>query len=144
MLARSLKHYYLYTSDNRVQPVQFIDNKVAGILFENKCDHTTFFGAKLEYIQGIHMIPLLAPSPLIRSKQFVDEEWDVYFSYGRVHEAEGGWRGIIYGNLATHFPKPAWDFFNQTSFDPAWLDGGASLTWYLAYTTGKSERVLEV
>ncbi|ROT36608.1 family 81 glycosyl hydrolase [Sodiomyces alkalinus F11] len=133
VLARSLRHYYLYTIDNQVQPERFVGNKVAGILFENKCDHTTYFGANIEYIQGIHMIPLLAPSPFIRSKRFVDEEWDVYFSQGRAHDVEGGWRGIVFGNLATVNPTAAWDFFNQTHFDPAWIDGGASLTWYLTY-----------
>ena len=54
VLARSLQKYYLYTSDNTVEPSNFIANKVAGILFENKIDHTTYFGTNTEYIQGIH------------------------------------------------------------------------------------------
>ncbi|KAM0527889.1 hypothetical protein ACHAPW_003626 [Verticillium nonalfalfae] len=132
--ARSLQHYYLYTKDNKVQPAQFIGNKVAGILFENKIDHTTYFGANIEFIQGIHMIPLLPSSPLVRTRQFVQEEWDVYFSNGRAQDIQGGWKGIIFGNLATLNPKAAWDFFNSTNFDPSWIDGGASLTWYLAYS----------
>ncbi|KAG7124189.1 endo-1 like protein [Verticillium longisporum] len=132
--ARSLQHYYLYTKDNKVEPAQFIGNKVAGILFENKIDHTTYFGANIEFIQGIHMIPLLPSSPLIRTRQFVQEEWDVYFSNGRAQDIQGGWKGIIFGNLATLNPKAAWDFFNSTDFDPSWIDGGASLTWYLAYS----------
>ncbi|RNJ61017.1 hypothetical protein D7B24_003428 [Verticillium nonalfalfae] len=135
--ARSLQHYYLYTKDNKVQPAQFIGNKVAGILFENKIDHTTYFGANIEFIQGIHMIPLLPSSPLVRTRQFVQEEWDVYFSNGRAQDIQGGWKGIIFGNLATLNPKAAWDFFNSTNFDPSWIDGGASLTWYLAYSAGK-------
>lgn len=135
--ARSLQHYYLYTKDNKVQPAQFIGNKVAGILFENKIDHTTYFGANIEFIQGIHMIPLLPSSPLVRTRQFVQEEWDVYFSNGRAQDIQGGWKGIIFGNLATLNPKAAWDFFNSTDFDPSWIDGGASLTWYLAYSAGK-------
>ncbi|KAK2061476.1 family 81 glycosyl hydrolase [Colletotrichum caudatum] len=133
IIARALQHYYLYKSDNTVQPPQFIGNKVAGILFENKIDHTTYFGANIEFIQGIHMIPLLAPSPLVRTPDFVREEWDVYFSGGRVDGIAGGWRGIIYGNLATIDGRTAWDFFNSTNFDPGWIDGGASLTWYLTY-----------
>ncbi|KAH6678820.1 endo-1,3(4)-beta-glucanase [Plectosphaerella plurivora] len=137
VLARSLQHYYLYTSDNKVQPAQFIGNKVAGIMFENKIDHTTYFGANIEYIQGIHMIPLLPPSPLIRTRKFVQEEWDVYFSGGRAEQIQGGWRGIIFGNLATLNPRAAWDFFNARNFDPGWVDGGASLTWYLAYAAGE-------
>ncbi|GJC96596.1 glycosyl hydrolase family 81 [Colletotrichum higginsianum] len=133
IIARALQHYYLYKSDNAVQPPQFIGNKVAGILFENKIDHTTYFGANIEFIQGIHMIPLLAPSPLVRTPDFVREEWDVYFSGGRVDGIAGGWRGIIYGNLATIDGRTAWDFFNSSNFDPGWIDGGASLTWYLTY-----------
>lgn len=126
-------------SDNKNQPEQFIGNKVTGILFENKADHTTYFGANIEYIQGIHMIPLLAPSAVARTREFVLEEWTTYFSDGRVNNIEGGWKGIIYGNYASVYPQEAWEFFNAQDFDPAWLDGGASLTWYLAYAAGELE-----
>ena len=47
VLTRSLNSYYLYKSDNDVMPVEYIDNKVAGIMFENKIDHTTYFGGNL-------------------------------------------------------------------------------------------------
>jgi endo-1,3(4)-beta-glucanase len=137
ILSRSLKSYYLYTQDNTVQPAQFIGNRVAGILFENKIDHTTYFGTNIEYIQGIHMIPLLPSTPLIRSAEFVTQEWNEYFSNGRVDQIAGGWRGILYANYATINPKGAWNFFADANFDPSWLDGGASLTWYLAYCAGE-------
>lgn len=52
VLARSLQSYFLMTSDNTNQPAEFIGNKVTGILFENKADHTTYFGTDLSYIQG--------------------------------------------------------------------------------------------
>lgn len=133
IITRSLGQYYLYRDDNKVQPEKFVGNKVAGILFENKCDHTTYFGAKIEYIQGIHMIPLLPSSKLTRPPNFVRQEWAAFFDQGRVDQKEGGWKGILYGNLATVDPQAAWKFFSQKPFDPAWLDGGASLTWYLAY-----------
>src|ERR1700712_1721424 len=76
---RSLSKYYLYTSENTVQPQNFIGNRVAGILFENKCDHTTYFGTNIEYIQGIHMLPLLPSTKLTRPPKFVQEEWSTYF-----------------------------------------------------------------
>lgn len=50
--ARSLNNYFLMQSDNAVQPPQFIGNKATGILFDNKVDHTTYFGTLIEYIQG--------------------------------------------------------------------------------------------
>ncbi|KAI1106563.1 glycoside hydrolase family 81 protein [Jackrogersella minutella] len=134
VIARSLSRYYLYTEDNKVQPSEFVGNKVAGILFENKCDHTTYFGSNIEYIQGIHMIPLLPSTKLTRPAKFVKQEWATYFDKGRADAVEGGWKGILYANLATVDPQTAWDFFTRKDFDPMWLDGGASLTWYLAYS----------
>lgn len=134
--ARSVKNYFLYESDNAVQPATFIGNKVSGILWENRVEHTTYFGANIEYIQGIHMLPLLPSSTLSRSKRFVNEEWDTYFSNGRAN-VEGGWRGILYANLALADAQASWNFFTQDGFNANWLDGGASRTWYLALAAGE-------
>lgn len=131
--ARSLRNYFLLSSDNKVQPDRFIPNKVTGILFENKVDHTTYFGANPEYIQGIHMIPIMPQSAYTRPKAFVQEEWDAYFSNGRADKVEGGWKGILYANQALIDPQTSYNFFNDPSFDIGLLDGGASKTWYLAY-----------
>ncbi|KAI1200237.1 glycoside hydrolase family 81 protein [Nemania serpens] len=133
VIARSLNQYYLFTTQNSVQPENYIGNKVAGILFENKCDHTTYFGSNIEYVQGIHMLPLLPSTKFTRRTDFVKQEWATYFDKGRADKVEGGWKGILYGNLATVDPKAAWTFFTGKDFDPSWLDGGASLTWYQAY-----------
>ncbi|KAI2610106.1 family 81 glycosyl hydrolase [Hypoxylon fragiforme] len=138
IIARSLNRYYLYTEDNTIQPPEFIGNRVAGILFENKCDHTTYFGTNPEYVQGIHMIPLLPSTKLTRPANFVRQEWATYFDNGRADTVDGGWKGILYANLATVDPKTAWDFFTRKDFDQMWLDGGASLTWYLAYCAENS------
>ncbi|KAH7109714.1 glycosyl hydrolase family 81-domain-containing protein [Dactylonectria macrodidyma] len=137
IMARSMQQYYYYTADNVAQPSNFIGNKVAGILFENKIHHTTFFDANIEAVQGIHMIPILPPSNLARTNKFVKEEWDTYFSNGRIDQIDNAWKGIIYANYATIEPKKAWDFFAAKDFDAKWIDGGASRTWYLAYAGGK-------
>ena len=57
----------------------------------------------------------------------------MYFSNGRADQVQGGWRGILYANLALVDPKTAYRFFAQEHFDYSWLDGGASRTWYLAF-----------
>ncbi|KAF2801963.1 endo-1,3(4)-beta-glucanase [Mytilinidion resinicola] len=134
--ARSLQHYFLLESTNKVQPAKFIPNKVTGILFENKVDHTTYFGTNPEYIQGIHMIPLNPSSSYTRTKNFVKEEWDTYFGNGYADTVEGGWRGILYANLALVDPVSSYNFFAADDFDYTYLDGGASRTWYLAYAAG--------
>ena len=137
IMSRSMKNYYLYSNDNTVQPANFIGNKVAGIMFENKVDHVTFFGNNIEYVQGIHMMPLQPCTPLLRDRRFVEEEWNTYFSDGRVDKVEGGWRGILYGNMAMFDAKTAYKFFANDKFDPAHLDGGASRTWYMCYAAGE-------
>lgn len=63
---------------------------------------------------------------MLISQRVVKEEWETYFSRGRVDEVGGGWRGILYANLGLIDPKAAFRFFNQPNFDPGWLDGGAS------------------
>ncbi|PTU23259.1 hypothetical protein P175DRAFT_0432895 [Aspergillus ochraceoroseus IBT 24754] len=145
ILRRSLHNYFLMDSDNTNQPANFIANKVTGILFENKIDHTTYFGNNLEYIQGIHMLPLLPSSSYVRSQKFVQEEWDAMFASGASDPAEnvaGGWKGVLYANLALIRPASSWNFFAQSNFDYSWIDGGASRTWYLAYAAGEfPERV---
>ena len=83
------------------------------------------------------MIPLLAPSPFVRTPKFVREEWDTFFSDGRLDDINNAWKGIIMGNYATAEPKKAWEFFSAKDFDPMYLDGGASLTWFMAYAAGK-------
>jgi endo-1,3(4)-beta-glucanase len=131
---RSLRNYFLLESTNMNQPPQFVPNKVTGILFENKVDHTTYFGANIEYIQGIHMIPLNPSSAYTRSSNFVQEEWDTYFSNGRADNVNGGWRSILKANQALIDAQASYDFFASPDFSGEQLDGGASRTWYLAYS----------
>jgi len=131
--ARSLQNYFLYQSNNTVEPPEIIPNKVSGILFENKIDHTTYFGTNREYIEGIHMLPLLPFSTLTRTKQFVTEEWSTYFT-NYAATVTGGWKGILYANLAIIDASTSYDFFSNSSFDYSFLDGGASRTWYLTWS----------
>ena len=129
-----MNSYMLMSPDNTVQPSQFVPNFVTGILFMNKADHTTYFGTNLEYIQGIHMIPLTPISPFIRQPSFVAAEWSAKLA-PIIANVNSGWTGILMANLAIADPTTAWNFFTQ-GFNSAWLDGGASLTWYLAFTAG--------
>jgi endo-1,3(4)-beta-glucanase len=79
------------------------------------------------------MIPAGFPfSAYVRTQKFVTEEWNAFFSNGRAN-VDGGWRGILYANLAIVQPAASFAFFADSKFNPAYLDGGASLTWYLTY-----------
>jgi len=79
------------------------------------------------------MLPLAPSSAFTRPAAFVQQEWETYFSSGRANTGDG-WQGILYANLALVDPKSAWDFFAMDGFSPEWLDGGASRTWYLAFS----------
>ena len=86
------------------------------------------------------MIPLNPCSAYLRTKQFVKEEWDALFADHAKHPAHsvgGGWRGLLYANLAIIDPKRSYEFFAQKNFYPGWLDGGATRAWYLAYAAGQ-------
>lgn len=86
------------------------------------------------------MLPINPSSAYTRTARFIREEWEAYFDADGctpVTTVAGGWRGILYANLAIINPKASWEFFAQPNFDPSWLDGGASRTWYLAYAAGK-------
>lgn len=135
VLARSLDSYFLMKDDNSVQPSKIIGNKVTGISYENKVDHTTFFGTNEEYIQGIQMVPITPASGLTRSPEFVSEEWDEKLE-SIVGDLDSGWLGILRSNQALIDPDSAYTFFSQSDFSTAWLDNGASLTWYLALSAG--------
>lgn len=91
------------------------------------------------------MVPLMPFSTLTRSQKFVSEEWNTYFADGQVAQAQNvqdGWRGILCANLAVIDPTAAFNFFSRKDFNPHWLDGGASRTWYLAFAAGMFFRPL--
>lgn len=135
IMRRAMNKYMLFSDDNREQPPNFIKNKVSGITFENKVDHATYFGLKLEYIQGIHMIPLTPVSSYIRSPQFVKEEWEGLIG-GIVDTVDDGWKGILKLNQALYDPLSSSRFFTDSNFKPQWLDGGMSRTWSIAFSKG--------
>ncbi|ODV97909.1 hypothetical protein PACTADRAFT_38201 [Pachysolen tannophilus NRRL Y-2460] len=138
IMKRSMNNYMLYKDDNTVEPSKIIKNKVSGIMFENKIDHATYFGTNLEYIQGIHMLPITPISSYIRSPQFVKEEWEQLLK-NHVLTLDDGWKGILMLNLALYDPHSAWNFFNDSRFQMKWLDNGMSLTWCLAFCAGVSQ-----
>ncbi|KAL3237700.1 endo-1,3(4)-beta-glucanase RNJ42_00687 [Nakaseomyces bracarensis] len=132
ILNTSLNQYFLYDDRNKTEPAQFIKNKVSGILFENKIDHTTYFGNNLEYIQMIHAIPITPVSSFIRHPSFVEQEWHQLLQ-PIVNSVNDGWKGILMLNKALFDPQSAYDFFSHDSFNESHLDNGQSLTWSIAY-----------
>ncbi|KAF2468624.1 endo-1,3-beta-glucanase Engl1 [Lindgomyces ingoldianus] len=137
--ARSFSNYFYMLDNNTNAPPQFIGNKISGVFFDNKVDHTTYFGPDSYLISSIHILPISPATSYLRSKAFVREEWDRFFSDNRALQVPGGWRGILMANLAIIDAKTAWGFFKDGvmgSWDDRWIDGGASRTWYLVWCAG--------
>jgi endo-1,3(4)-beta-glucanase len=87
------------------------------------------------------MLPIYPPSALLRPRPFVKEEWDAFVSEVRAN-VDGGWRSILYANLALVDPRTSYIFFRDGvngHWDERWIDGGASRTWYLVWAAGLSE-----
>ncbi|KZW02924.1 glycoside hydrolase [Exidia glandulosa HHB12029] len=129
VLRRSFNTYFYMRATNRHHPAQFVSNRITGILFENKVDHTTYFGSNIEYIHGIHMLPVTPASAWARDKEWCEEEWETWFSGGRADAVQGGWRGVLYGSMIAWNPRRAAWWWFQDNFDWGWLDGGMSLAY---------------
>ncbi|KAJ6273192.1 Utp14-domain-containing protein [Bipolaris maydis] len=122
--ARSYNTYIYLQTGNRNHPVRYVQNKVCGILFENKVDHAStyarhstmcicsYFGLAPELVHGIHMAPITPATLLIRPRAFVKEEWDKFFSNGKAN-VDGGWRSVLYANLAIVDAKASYGFFRD-------------------------------
>ncbi|KAF1845071.1 glycoside hydrolase family 81 protein [Cucurbitaria berberidis CBS 394.84] len=140
--ARSFNAYFYLQATNTNHPARFLGNKVSGILFENKVDYATYFGTTHPLIHGIHMVPINPSTAYTRPRAFVAEEWDAFFSGNRALLADGGWRGILYANLALVDAKASFLFFRDGVggfWDERWIDGGASRTWYLVWAAAMVE-----
>lgn len=141
--ARSFNTYIYLLSSSTIQPARYLPNKLAGILFENKIDYSTFFTDDPPLIHAVHMIPINPSTSFLRSRTFVQEEWDAVFSDGRAtRDVQGGWKGIVHANQALIDAKASFAFFRdgvEGYWDDGWIDGGASRTWYLVWAAGMVE-----
>ncbi|TDZ20998.1 putative endo-1,3(4)-beta-glucanase [Colletotrichum orbiculare MAFF 240422] len=135
--ARSLQSYYLLERGSDVQPPAYVGNRVAGILFERKVNHTTWFGDDVSFIHGIHMLPIVPSSAYVRKAAFVRDEWERYFAGNETgYLTGGGFVGHVYVNLAIADQAGAvesYNFMRKQTVNSTYLDG-LSLAWNLAYT----------
>lgn len=135
IMRRSMNNYFYYSPGNTVEPLRFVGNGVSGILFDNKIDHTTYFGQFEQYIHGIHMLPMTPALSFVRPPSFVANEWTQSVQL-LANTSTDGWKGILWLNAALFDPTSAYNFFNSLDFQDAYLDNGMSLTYSLAYCAG--------
>ncbi|GLE08636.1 hypothetical protein PINS_up019951 [Pythium insidiosum] len=132
--ARAIKTYFLMTNDNRAHPPTIVPNKVTGILFDNKADYATWFSPAKYAIHGIQMIPITPITEFVRTRQFVQEEWDQILSREPDvvnDKLDNPWLSLLYANYATVNKALAMQKLQRAA-----MDDGLTRTWalYMAAT----------
>lgn len=124
----STRHYRLLDDSNRCMPSLWRGNR-AGMCFENKRDHNTWFSPNIECIHGIHMLPLSPITPYIRNPDFISQEFESHLR--SVFPTNSGWDSILLTNWAFSNHQEAAKYVKywtekapNSSFDP-----GLSRCW---------------
>ena len=102
--ARAIQTYFLIEDGNRAHPDRYRDNKVMGILFDNKVNYATWFSGEKYAIHGIQMLPATAVTEFVRTYDFVAQEWDQVLSREPIvltDEQTNPWLSLLYMNYAT-------------------------------------------
>lgn len=130
--ARSIQSYYLFSRNNTVHPPAVTNNRVAGVIFENKLDYSTWFCGLPECIHGIHMLPVTPAYPMFRSRRFIRDEWEDVLSNIPVFQDDpnSSWLSLLYVNLAHVNATIAMETLPILPN----LDAGLSRSWALYYS----------
>ncbi|MGB1074422.1 MAG: glycosyl hydrolase, partial [Flavobacteriales bacterium] len=100
--------YWQINTGEGVYPEPFASNKVVGILWGTKVDHATFFGANLEFIHGIQMLPYTPITEELLRAEWIEEEYPVIQPATTSPSIGEGWKGFIYMAHAVIDPDAAW------------------------------------
>ncbi|KAG2517380.1 hypothetical protein JM16_007424 [Phytophthora kernoviae] len=127
--ARAIRTYFLMKSDNTIHPPEFVPNHVTGIFFDNKAAYATWFSAEKYAIHGIQMIPVSPINAMVRTTEFIQEEWDDILSKEAiVTEANttNAWLSLLLVNEAAVDQEDA-----LTKLQEATMDDGLTRSWAL-------------
>ncbi|KAF1317488.1 putative endo-1,3-beta-glucanase, partial [Globisporangium splendens] len=131
---RAIQTYFLMTDANQAQPAQIRPNKVTGIMFDNKIDYATWFSAEKYAIHGIQMIPISPVTEFVRTRQFVEQEWNQVLSREAIivnNDVSNTWMSLLYANYATVNKDVA-----MAKLQTVAMDDGLTRSWalYMAAT----------
>jgi endo-1,3(4)-beta-glucanase len=127
--ARAVQRYFLMDKANTVHPEAFKRNKAPGIYFDNKVDYATWFSAEKYCIHGIQMVPITPVTEFVRTRTFIQEEWDDVLSKEAIvtnTDLANPWLSLLYANYARLNKQAALNVLQQTQ-----LDDGLTRSWAL-------------
>ena len=72
---KTAQKYWQIKAADTIYPSPFKANGVVGILWSNKVDYATFFGAQPEYIHGIQILPVTPATEVLVPDAWISETW---------------------------------------------------------------------
>ncbi|KAL0582496.1 hypothetical protein ABG067_007631 [Albugo candida] len=130
--ALTISTYFLISKDNVTHPPEFRNNKVTGIMFDNKCDYATWFSPNKECIHGIQMLPVIPAMEAFRRRGFVQEEWKTILckldAVKKWRECNSGWTSLLFTNYSLIDKHEACKVLLECA-----LDDGLSRAWALYF-----------
>jgi endo-1,3(4)-beta-glucanase len=134
--ARAIRTYFLMTSDNAIHPKEFVPNHVTGIFFDNKAAYATWFSAEKYCIHGIQMIPVSPINQMVRTTEFIQQEWDDILSKEPIvteANATNAWLSLLLVNAAVVDQEDS-----LTKLQDATMDDGLTRSWALYNAAARS------
>jgi len=137
---RSTQRYWQVDSGDGIYQEPYASNKCVGVLWSTKVDYTTFFGANIEFIHGIQVLPFTPISEQLLEEAWIQEEYPVLEVALDSPDIGEGWKGFVYMAHAVIDPGAAWTEVNTlTGYD----DGNTETNtlYWLATRPGIEEAV---
>ena len=135
--ARAIQTYFLIDAASDVHPATFKPNQVTGIFFDNKVDYATWFSAEKYCIHGIQMVPVSPVTEFVRTKAFVQQEWDAVLSKEAIvvqEDTTNAWLSLLYANFAAVDKNKAMAVLAKTA-----MDDGLSRSWALYMAASRAD-----
>merc|ERR1711936_1019018 len=117
---RAAHRYWQMTIADSVFPAPFSDHKAVGIQWSTKVDYGTWFGANVEFIHCIQMLPFTPISEELIREEWIKEEYNVLAeAYGRGDPPlSEEWKGYIIMAHAVIDPHAAYsEALSLTRYD---------------------------
>jgi endo-1,3(4)-beta-glucanase len=104
-------------------------------MWDNKIDHSTYFGTNPVLIQGIQMLPIVSMTAYMRTPTFVKEEYARWFDDKSTFTNGYAWEAVIKAGQAVADPTASWRFFADPKYEVGrlWDDLGTPMSWYMWY-----------
>lgn len=102
--------FHCKVTSTEIYPEPYAGTTVVGVLWSTKVDHTTWFGANLEYIHGIQYLPVTPISEELLSVEWILKSYPVVSQsiYRETPPIGEDWLGYIYMAHAVINPFDAW------------------------------------